>query len=705
MTDPAETSATQAPAPDSPPLSSVSDGNMRQRLQGINWAATSLGGIQSWPQTLSTVVEVILRSNQPMFVVWGTDYSLIYNDAYAQILALKHPAALRRSFLEIWSEIRADLAPSVEMAYNGQAVSMDDITLVMHRKGFPEETHFAFSYTPLPGPEGQVLGLLGVCLETTARVTSERDRKRAEDALRHLNDTLEHQVQQRTSELNRLWDSSPDLLLVIDFQGVFKQVNPAWTEVLGYQSAELVGHHVNEFVVPEDHEITADAYALAAKGGRPEIINCYRHKDGSLRWISWVAAPADDLTYATGRNITIEKKQADALRQAEEALRQSQKLEAIGQLTGGVAHDFNNLLTVIKSSADMLKRTGLTEDRKHRYIGAISDTVGRAAKLTAQLLAFARRQALKPEVFAACDSVRSISSMMQTLTGSLIQIVTELPKDRQFVKADPSQFDTALVNMALNARDAMQGEGRLTIRVEAADMMPAVRTHPAVTGPFVAVSITDTGTGISKDHLGQIFEPFFTTKGVGQGTGLGLSQVFGFAKQSGGEIIVESEVGKGSTFTLYLAKVAEPSASADDAAPEPEPLVDGHGTCVLVVEDNIDVGNFAVQSLTDLGYTTVLADCAERALAELVADADRFDVVFSDVVMPGMNGIDLAHHIREHFHDLPVLLASGYSHILAQNGTYGFELLHKPYSIEQLSRLLRKVATWKRRKRIIGKRL
>ncbi|MCJ2019485.1 ATP-binding protein, partial [Methylobacterium sp. E-065] len=328
------------------------------------------------------------------------------------------------------------------------------------------------------------------------------------------------------------------------------------------------------------------------------------------------------------------------------------------------------------------------------------DTVDRAAKLTGQLLAFARRQALKPEVFAACDGVRALSEMMATLTGSRIRIETELPEHPCFVDVDPSQFDTALVNMAVNARDAMDGDGRLTIRVRPVERMPAVRLHPAVEGDFVAIDVSDTGSGISADRLERIFEPFFTTKAVGQGTGLGLSQVFGFAKQSGGEIIVESGVGQGTTFTLYLPRVDAPLTTATSA--EPAPLMDGHGTCVLVVEDNAAVGTFAVQTLSDLGYVPVLANNAEEALAELELDAERFDVVFSDVVMPGMSGIELGQEIRRRYHDLPVLLASGYSHVLAQNGTYGFELLHKPYSVEQLSRLLRKVATWKRRKGIVG---
>ncbi len=376
------------------------------------------------------------------------------------------------------------------------------------------------------------------------------------------------------------------------------------------------------------------------------------------------------------------------LQQAEDALRQSQKMEAVGQLTGGVAHDFNNLLTVIRSATDLLKRPELSAERRVRYIEAISDTADRAAKLTGQLLAFARRQALQPEVIDVGQSLTVISDMLGTLTGSRIVISVDVPDVPCLTNVDPSQLDTALINMAVNARDAMNGAGRIDIAVRTAACIPAVRAHPAVQGRFVAISITDSGSGIQPDQLDRIFEPFFTTKGVGEGTGLGLSQVFGFAKQSGGDITVESDVGHGACFTLYLPQADEQRIpDADDST---EALADGHGTCVLVVEDNREVGTFTTQSLSELGYVTVWAADAQEALAELGKDAKRFDIVFSDVVMPGMNGIDLAKAIRAAHPELPVVLTSGYSNVLAQNGTHGFELLHKPYSVEQLSRLLRK---------------
>jgi two-component system, NtrC family, sensor kinase len=383
--------------------------------------------------------------------------------------------------------------------------------------------------------------------------------------------------------------------------------------------------------------------------------------------------------------------------EAEEALKHGQRLEALGQLTGGVAHDFNNLLTVIRASIDLLRRPDLPEQRRLRYIEAISDAVSRAAKLTGQLLAFARRQTLKPEVFDVSQSVQMLGEMIGTLIGSRIEIVTRVPDEPCFVNADAGQFETAIINMAVNARDAMDGAGRLTIAVRRAAELPSAAAHPPNPHGYVAVAVEDSGIGISQELIGRIFEPFFTTKQVGQGTGLGLSQVFGFAKQSGGEVAVASEVGKGSTFTLYLPRAAndgQPLQLTSADAP-----VDGRGMSVLVVEDNADVGKSAADALAELGYTATLVDNATHALEELGCDAGRFDVVFTDIMMPGMTGIELAQEIRRRQLDLPIVLTSGYSQVLSQQGSYGFELLQKPYSIEQLSRVLHKIVRWRKMKR------
>jgi CheY-like chemotaxis protein len=381
------------------------------------------------------------------------------------------------------------------------------------------------------------------------------------------------------------------------------------------------------------------------------------------------------------------------LEAAQEQLRQAQKMEAVGQLTGGVAHDFNNLLTVIRGSAELLGRDDLSAERRSRYVAAISETAERAARLTGQLLAFARRQSLTPEVFDVGDSLRKVSDMIRTLTGSRIRLEVALPETACHVLADRSQFDTTIVNMAINARDAMAGEGTLEIGVGSVSGIPSIRSHAPVAGDFVAVTLKDSGAGIAASDLQRIFEPFYTTKGVGAGTGLGLSQVIGFAKQSGGDVRVDSELGIGTTFTLYLPRAGDLGSAANEPA-ELTGAVSGIGVCVLVVEDNEPVGHFATQALQELGYESVLATDALSALALLEENCSRFHVVFSDVVMPGLDGLELAARIRDLYPDVPVILTSGYSHVLAQNGTHGFELLHKPYSIEQLSRVLRKAVAW-----------
>jgi len=477
---------------------------------------------------------------------------------------------------------------------------------------------------------------------------------------------------------------------------------------------------------PDDREATAAAYAGAADPARRALYDVeYRtigRDDGIIRWVAAkgrgvfvddrcvrLLGTAVDVTERKAieerirdLNDTLERRVADEVAErakAEEALRQAQKMEAVGQLTGGVAHDFNNLLTIIKSSTDLLRKPNLAEERRRRYVDAISDTVDRAAKLTGQLLAFARRQPLKPEIFDPSVRVSAVTEMLRSIVGARIEIVSRVRAEDCFVEADVSQFETALVNMAVNARDAMDGEGRLTISVEKLERMPPIRGHAGGSGPFVAVSLEDTGAGIPSEKLMQIFEPFYTTKGVGKGTGLGLSQVFGFAKQSGGDIDVDSELGSGSRFTLYLPRVEREALQPGDAEPSrPGVISGGGGQRILVVEDNVDVGTFSTQLLGDLGYVTTWAANGDEAL-RLLSEADGFDAVFSDVVMPGISGVELGLEIRRRHPGLPVVLTSGYSHVLAEEGRHGFELLQKPYAVEDLSRILRSAIRGRRRVR------
>jgi PAS domain S-box-containing protein len=527
--------------------------------------------------------------------------------------------------------------------------------------------------------KGRITRWFGTCTDIQEIVE-------AREVLARSREELEREIAERTEERDRIWQNSNELMGVFGFDGSRRAINPSWSRVLGYDEETLLNTPMIEITHPDDWPRLAQAIEGLVRGERlVDFEDRLRHAEGSYRTISWTGVPGEGVFYGIGRDVTEH-------RRSEEALRQAQKMEAVGQLTGGVAHDFNNLLTIVRSSVDFLRRPNLPEERRIRYIDAISDTVDRAAKLTGQLLAFARRQALKPEVFDVPERIQAISDMLRTIVGARIRIVIDIACERCFVEADVTQFETALVNMAVNARDAMNGEGTLRVHVESLSRMPSLRRHAGGRGRFVAVSISDTGSGIPPDRLSHIFEPFFTTKEVGKGTGLGLSQVYGFAKQSGGDVAVESTLGKGTTFTLYLPRTERNVTSdTEDDARGPGPDEDGRGRRVLVVEDNIEVGRFSTQLLQDLGYETTWAANAGEALTLLEEDATRFDVVFSDVVMPGMSGVELGREIQRRYPALPVVLTSGYSHVLAEEGRHGFELLHKPYAVDDVSRVLRRM--------------
>jgi PAS domain S-box-containing protein len=820
-------------APDERPLSSdrqgtpphfvSGDDEMSRRIREHDWTHTPLGPLESWGQSLKTLVGLILASGQPMFIAWGRDRNWLYNDAFIPIMGLKHPTSLGASLLEVWREAAADLSPLFDRVFSGQSVQMDDIGLQLDRRGFLEEAHFAFSYMPARDETGAVMGLFGACVETTEKMLAEQRQKAASDRQRQMFEQApsficllqgpDHVFEFLNQAHRRLFNSDdwvgkpvreafPDLegqgyfeLLdqvyssgqrhvahaaqvqfrrtpdspmeerLLDFvyepvtddqgrvTGIFcegfdtsetrraeealrksearlrlamaaggqgaweldfrtrwlalsdetkRQLGRSPDDVIDYDALRLCLHE-------DDRERIGQALDRSVATGTDfnEECRCVR-ADGTIGWLqisgkvdfqgeeaARMVGVSSDIT---GRktieldllalNETLEKRVAersDELMIAEEALRHSQKMEAIGQLTGGVAHDFNNLLTVILSSADLLRRGQLSEERRLRYIDAISDTADRAAKLTGQLLAFARRQTLKPEKFDALACVRDFASMAQTVLGSRIVVDIQATCDMCPVEVDRAQFETALVNMAVNARDAMDGEGRLTILIEDRPDMPARRGRAPPQRDAVAVSVRDTGTGISPDDLDRIFEPFFTTKAVGKGTGLGLSQVYGFAKQSGGEIDVTSVPGNGATFTIYLPRAEPPDTTT--AAPAPVLHAPSKGR-ILVVEDNPQVGGFAVDLLEDIGYQPTLAVSAEDALGALERAQGQFDLVFTDVVMPGIGGIELADRIKHRWPSLPVVLTSGYSDVLAEDRRHGFNLLHKPYSVTDLTRVI-----------------
>ena len=690
-----------------------------------------------------------------MFVGFGPELGFVYNDSYAEILGDKHPAALGGRFQDIWSEIWPDIVQLIERAMAGEATWSENLPLTLNRHGYDEPTWFTFSYSPVRDEEDRVAGMFCACTETTGRVQAEAALRENEARLRFL-DRLGKEAANSLDADAILATTTRMLAEQLGLSNcAYADMDPdedGFT-IRGDWAAEgspsIVGHysladfgrravedlgagrplviHDNLAELEPGEAATFQAIGIAAticmplvKDGRLTALMAIHDRVprtwtdhelallGEVTERSWahiervraVAALREAVADLEALNATLEQRveeRTSRLFETEEVLRQSQKLEAVGQLTGGVAHDFNNLLTIIRSSVDFLLRPDLPEARRSRYLHAVSETVERASKLTSQLLAFARRQTLQPVTIDVGARLHALADLLDTVTGARITVVTELPERPCFIEVDVSQFETALVNMAVNARDAMDGEGTLTLRLACGSSLPPIRGHAGSPGPFAAISLGDTGSGIPPDLQARVFEPFFTTKEVGKGTGLGLSQVFGFAKQSGGDVTFESTPSLGTTFTLYLPQVAAMASSGEPVVEAAEVEPGGAGQRVLVVEDNIEVGRFATQILHDLGYETTWATNAEEALNKLGPNGAEFDVVFSDVVMPGMGGVALAKLLRDEFPDLPVVLASGYSHVLARDGTHGFELLSKPYSADQVSRVLRRVVRAKRR--------
>jgi PAS domain S-box-containing protein len=547
---------------------------------------------------------------------------------------------------------------------------------------------------PMRDGDGAVVGLVGISQDITAR-------KRAEAELQALNATLEARVAARTAERDRAWKNSQDLICVVDAQGVFRAVNPAWTTVLGWEPEELVGQHFLSITHPEDAAVTLATHDAAMLDMVPRYEVRFRHKDDGYRWIAWSATPDAGLIYANGRNITAEKQAAVALARTEELLRQSQKMEAVGQLTGGIAHDFNNLLAAISGSLELLHRrveSGRIDDLQ-RYTLSAMTAAQRAASLTQRLLAFARRQPLDPKKVEVNRLLADMDDLLRRTLGPGIELEIVLAGGLWPTLCDANQLESAILNLAINARDAMPEGGRLTIETGNAFLDDAYcrsQGGEVRPGQYVMVSVTDTGTGMTPEIMAKVFDPFFTTKAIGQGTGLGLSMLYGFVKQSEGHVRVYSELGQGTTFRLYLPRqrgdtnVAEGSF-ADAAAASSQAEA---GQTVLVVDDEATVRMLVTETLEDLGYVALEAGDGAVALT-ILESAARIDLLVTDVGLPGLNGRQLAEAARRTRPGLRVLFITGYAHNAAiGNGGIldpGMEIITKPFALDTLAAKIREM--------------
>ena len=536
-------------------------------------------------------------------------------------------------------------------------------------------------------PDGTPTRFVGISFDIS-------ERKATEIQLRDLNAELERKVIERTQARGITWQVSPDLLGALNGQGYFETSNPAWMTVLGWTEAEVSSMSIFELLHPDDVERTRVGFNLT-QAGKPALRfpNRYRHKQGHYRWISWVGVPEDGLVYCSGQDITEEREQAEALARAEDSLRQSQKMEALGRLTGGIAHDFNNLLQVISSNLQLIDRMVGNNDRVRPRIANALSAVHRGASLSSQLLAFSRKQPINPQPINAARVLQELEEMLRSALGEGVSVHVVVEPSLWNALVDRTQLENAILNLAINARDAMRDRGELSIELRNATVPadPEKAEAPLVSpGDYIEIRVIDTGAGMPPDVVEQAFEPFFTTKAVGQGTGLGLSMVYGFMKQSGGGARIESVMGVGTTVTLYLPRCSEAPTSRT-ALFGPTAATGGSET-ILVAEDDPAVREAAVTLLRDLGYQVLEASNGDEAL-QMIRSGAPVDLLFTDVVMSGTKrSTEVVKEGRFLLPHMAVLYTSGYAEgELMKGGRLDTDvlLLSKPYTADSLARHVR----------------
>jgi PAS domain S-box-containing protein len=624
----------------------------------------------------------LLQGPDHRFVLVNPAYQQLigHRDVLGQPVRVAVPEVADQGFVELLDRVFA----------TGEPFIGKDVEIVLQRTpGAGPETRFLdFVYQPIRDASGRVISIFVEGSDITERHATEEALRRSEANLRELNADLERRVIERAQARGLTWQLSPDLLGALNPKGYFETSNPAWQSVLGWTEAEVASMSIFELLHPEDREHTRAGFELT-QVGEPAIgfVNRYRCKDGSYRYISWVGIPDEGYVYCTGRDVTAERAAQSDLIAAQEALRQAHKMEAVGQLTGGIAHDFNNLLTGILGSLALVRRrleSNRTTDVP-RLLDAATTSAQRAAALTHRLLAFARRQSLDIRPNDVNRLVRSIQDLLNRTLGERIELRCLLAEGLWPALTDSNQLESALLNLAINARDAMPQGGRMTIETLNVELDAAYTAsiEDVQPGDYIAVSVSDTGFGMSPETLSKAIDPFFTTKPVGEGTGLGLSVIYGFMKQSRGHLRLHSELGQGTTVKLYLPRARQNAIILDD------PQVStprGAGETVLVVEDDDTVRLIMSDALEDLGYHVLLAADARPAIA-LLQSEEIIDLLISDVVLPHVSGRKLAELARNLRPNLKILFVTGYAEQATVRADFldvGMDMLTKPFALDAL---------------------
>ncbi|WP_158635404.1 ATP-binding protein [Pseudomonas duriflava] len=722
-------------------------GIMGRQMRDHDWSNSPLGHPEQWPQSLRTAVSIMLNSGHPMFLTWGPEQIFLFNDAYRPILGAKVSWALAQPFEQLWADIWDVLSPAIERAWAGEATWFENQKLVMQRNGYAEETYFNYSYSPIRDETGAVAGMFCACTETTATVFTTRQLRETERALREANAALQvereavraanRQLMAETEFLRQLFERAPGFIAVLRGPNhVFELVNAAYQQLIGYRD---VHQKPARLALPEVEgqgffELLDQVYRTGeAFVGKQNAIQLQRQPGAPFeeRFVDFVYQPLTNAegqitgVFCQGSDVTERVQAEQALRQitetleeqiqartrelqqAEDALRQAQKMEAVGRLTGGIAHDFNNLLMGIKGSLGLIEKR-LAAGRSNeigRFIALAMSSTDRAAALTHRLLAFSRRQPLDPRTVRINQLVASMEDLLRRTLGETVSLELRLMPELWPTLCDPNQLESAILNLAINARDAMPDGGCLILETSALTLDDVqAQAYEVKAGQYVCLQVIDSGVGMSSEVITHAFDPFFTTKPIGQGTGLGLSMVYGFVRQSGGAVRIDSQIGVGTRLSLLLPR-SQQDVTADahaPARPMETPLAES-GKVVLVVEDESSVRLLIVETLREWGYRTLEAIDGGAGLIILQSNTP-VDLLITDVGLPVVNGRLMAEAAREVRPNLPVLYMTGYAEAAAAAEGFlepGMALITKPFEMDAFAARVHEMVNGRRENTLI----
>ncbi len=656
------------------PISSAETVGSAQ-ISSFNWGATPLGPLTRWPPALRIAVDMLLLSAYPCALVWGPALTVIHNETYPAPLG-ERSHAQGDSFDALWATAWDEMGAAVFQALEGQGSLAENSLLTVNRDGRPVQAWFTCSYSPIRDDQGTVVGFLHALIETTASVERTRE-------WRELAQSFEAQLSRYMAESEHTWQLSPDVMLMLDTELRVRLANPAWHRLSGWTDGQQTPAPLLELIHPAERTETRLALMALMQGhDAPPFEARVRQGEGHYCWLRWHAVPGQALPILIGHNITEERHSVQ--RMAEAAVRDSQRMESVIKVAGGLAHEMNNVLSGVGSSLELLERR-LAQGRLERldsYVQVARECAQRAIGLTQNLLAFARSQPLSPNPLDINQLIRKAQPMLEQCVGAEMHLRWELDIAPWPVQLDPDQLRNALLHLCANARDACLGRGSLSIRTSNERLAGATAGLPA--GDYVMVQVEDDGHGMSAEEVTRAFEPFYTTKPLGQGSGLGLPMVHGFVRQSGGQMWIESRLQHGTQIVLMF-----PRYSGSQPIPEPPPITRKarQGERVLLIDDELNLRGLIKEILVDRGFEVFDVTDANTALGQY-RHAGPFDLVITDIGLPGgFNGRQVARAMRMINPEQKILFITGYTEdpveqqLLDEPGT---ALLLKPFSLESL---------------------